>query len=139
MGKPLRVLVVEDSEDDTLLLIRELQRGGYEPVFERVSTEEAMTSAIANQTWDIIIADYVMPHFSGLEALRVLQKSGRDLPFIIVSGKISEELAVEAMKAGAHDYMSKNNLKRFVPAVKRELGEAKIRRERKQLERELAS
>jgi len=138
MGKPLRVLVVEDSEDDTLLLIRELQRGGYEPVFERVATEEAMTSAIAKQTWDIIIADYVLPHFSGLEALRLLQKSGKDLPFIVVSGKISEEIAVEAMKAGAHDYMSKNNLKRFVPAVERELGEAKMRRERKQMERELA-
>jgi len=137
MGKSLRVLVVEDSEDDALLLIRELQRGGYEPVFERVATEEAMRSAIAKQTWDIIIADYMLPHFSGLEALRSLQKSGIDLPFIIVSGKISEEIAVEAMKAGAHDYMSKSNLKRFVPAVERELGEAKMRRERRQTEESL--
>jgi len=137
MGKPLRVLVVEDSEDDALLLMRELQRGGFEPVFERVATEEAMTSAIAKQTWDIIIADYVLPHFSGLEALRLSQKSGRDLPFVVVSGKISEEIAVEAMKAGAHDYMSKSNLKRFIPAVERELGEAKMRRERKQAEEKI--
>lgn len=137
MGKPLRVLVVEDSEDDALLLIRELQQGGYEPVFECVDTEETMMSAIANQTWDIIIADYVMPHFGGLEALRLLQKSGRDLPFIVVSGKISEEIAVEAMKAGAHDYMSKSNLKRFIPAVERELGEAKNRRQRRQAEKAL--
>ncbi|MCJ7631981.1 PAS domain S-box protein, partial [Candidatus Bathyarchaeota archaeon] len=137
MGKPLRVLVVEDSEDDALLLMRELQRGGYEPVFERVATEETMMAAITNQTWDIIISDYVLPHFSGLEALRLLQKSGRDLPFIIVSGKISEEIAVETMKAGAHDYMSKSNLKRFVPAVERELGEAKMRLERWQTEKAL--
>ncbi len=137
MNKPLRVLIVEDSEDDALLLMREFQRGGYEPVFERVATEESMIAAMKNQTLDLIIADYVLPHFSGLEALRVLQESGRDIPFIVVSGKISEDLAVEAMKAGACDYMSKNNLKRFLPAVQRELSEAKNRRQHRRTEEAL--
>ena len=127
MGKPLRVLIVEDSEDDTLLLVRELKRGGYDPTFERVDTPEAMGAALERQIWDIVIADYVMPHFSGLNALKSLQKSGLDIPFIIVSGSIGEDTAVAAMKAGANDYLMKNKLARLVPAIQQELRGAEVR------------
>ena len=134
VSRPLRVLIVEDSEDDALLMVRELERGGYECVFERAETAQAMTAALAKQTWDVVLADYSMPHFSAPEALALLQKSGLDLPFIVVSGGIGEDTAVATMKAGAHDYLMKGNLKRLVPAVERELHEAEIRKERKQAE-----
>lgn len=137
MGSPLRVLMVEDSEDDAILLIRELRRGGYDPTSERVDTPEAMKVALDKKTWDVIIADYVMPHFSGLGALSLLQESGLDLPFIIVSGKVGEEIAVEAMKAGANDYFLKGNLARLVPAIQRELREATDRHERKRAQEAL--
>ncbi|MFZ0927939.1 MAG: ATP-binding protein [Syntrophobacteraceae bacterium] len=139
MKKLLRVLIVEDSEDDTLLLLRELRRGGYEPAAKRVETPEAMREALAKEKWDIIISDFILPRFSGLAALDVLKRSGFDLPFIIVSGKIGEDTAVDAMKAGAHDYIMKENLKRLPPAVKRELRDAEIRRERKAAEETLKS
>ena len=134
MDEPLRVLIAEDSEDDALLVIRELQRGGYDPVFERIDTEEAMKAALTNQAWDIVISDHTMPQFDSLHALKVLQASGLDLPFIIVSGKIGEDLAVAAMKAGANDYVIKGNLARLSPAVRRELEEVEVRRERKRAE-----
>jgi PAS domain S-box-containing protein len=134
---PIRVLIVEDSEDDASLVMRELRWGGYDPAFERVETADAMAAALGKGTWDIVIADYVLPGFSGLDALRILQKTGFDLPFIIVSGTIGEETAVEAMKAGAHDYIMKNNLKRLIPTAERELKEAKIRRERRDVEQRL--
>ncbi len=139
MGKPLRVLIVEDSEDDATLLLRELRRGGFDPAYERVDTAEAMSAALARQTWDIIISDYVMPRFSGMDALKLLQKSGIDLPFIIVSGKIGEDIAVEAMKAGAHDYITKGNLARLIPAIERELRDVQVRRERRRAEDVLKS
>ncbi|MHB0911877.1 MAG: PAS domain-containing protein [Armatimonadota bacterium] len=135
---PLRVLIIEDSENDTLLLVRELKRGGYEPAYERVDTPEAMSAALDRQPWDIIISDYVMPSFSGLDALKLMQSKGLDLPFIIVSGKIGEDVAVDSMKAGAGDYVMKDNLARLVPAVERELREAKVRRERRRAEEALA-
>jgi len=131
MGKPLRVLIVEDSEDDAFLVIRELERGGYDTTFERVETAEAMTAALKKQAWDVIIADYKMPHFSAPAALELFHQSGLDLPFIVVSGTVGEETAVATMRAGAHDYLMKGNLTRFVPAVERELREAKVRKERK--------
>jgi DNA-binding response OmpR family regulator len=137
LAKPLRVLIVEDSEDDTFLLLRELRKGGYGPVYERVETPEAMRAALAKQEWDIIISDYVLPQFSGLAALDVLRKSGKDLPFIIVSGKIGENIAVTAMKAGAHDYIIKGNLARLVPAVERELRDAASRLNRRHAEEEV--
>ncbi|KCZ71451.1 PAS domain S-box [Candidatus Methanoperedens nitroreducens] len=137
MGTLLRVLIIEDSEDDVLLVVRELRRGGYDPVFERVDTAEAMSEALEKKTWDVIISDYVMPQFSSLEALRLLQKSGLDLPFIIVSGKIGEDTAVEAMKAGANDYIMKDNLARLVPAIEREMREAEVRREKKRADEKL--
>jgi diguanylate cyclase len=134
MSKPLRVLIVEDSENDALLLLRGLSRGGFEPQFERVETPEAMAAALSAQPWDIIVSDYSMPHFSGLAALWVLKQSGLDLPFILVSGTIGEDVAVEAMKAGAHDYVMKGNLQRLSSAIERELREAEVRKERKQTE-----
>ena len=134
MGTPLRVLIVEDSEDDTILVVRELQRGGYAPTFERVETPQAMNAALEQQTWDIVLADYAMPRFSMPAALAMVKEKGLDLPFIIVSGAIGEEAAVAAMRAGAHDYVMKDNLARLAPAVERELREAEVRRERKQAE-----
>jgi signal transduction histidine kinase len=134
---PLRVLIVEDSEDDAFLVLRELRKGGYEPLALRVETAEAMQAALAEQKWDMIISDYVLPRFSGLDALHVLKQSGQDLPFIVISGNIGEDIAVGAMKAGAHDYILKGNLTRLVPAVERELREAVVRLERRRAEEAL--
>jgi PAS domain S-box-containing protein/putative nucleotidyltransferase with HDIG domain len=134
MSVPLRLLLIEDSEEDALLLIREITRGGFEVRNERVETPEAMAEALINENWDLIISDYILPRFSGLAALKLFQQKGFDLPFIIVSGKIGEDIAVRAMKAGAHDYILKNNLSRLVPAINRELREAAMRRERKRAE-----
>jgi diguanylate cyclase (GGDEF)-like protein len=130
MMKPLRALVVEDSEDDTALLLRELRRGGYDPSHTRVETAETMSTELSTRDWDIVFSDFSMPHFNAFDALALLRNSGHDLPFIIVSGTIGEDRAVTAMKAGAHDYILKGNLKRLVPAVERELREARIRQER---------
>jgi PAS domain S-box-containing protein len=137
MGVPLRVLIVEDSEDDAILLLRELRRGGYDPIFKRVDTPEAMSAELDGPTWDMVISDYVMPRFDGLEALRLMQKKGMDLPFIIVSGKADEGTLVGAMKAGLHDYILKDNLARLLPAIERELREAVVRREPKKAEEAL--
>ena len=137
MGTPLRVLIVEDSPDDAELLVLELRRGGFEPGAERVETEQAMRAALAEQPWDLVLADYALPAFSAPAALTVVRELGLDLPFLVVSGKIGEETAVAMMKAGAHDYIMKGNLARFLPAVRRELRDAEVRRERKRLEREI--
>ena len=131
MQQVLRALIVEDSEDDALLLVRQLRCCADEVVFERVETAEAMKAALAKGQWDLVIADYAMPHFCGLAALAVLKESGLDLPFIVCSGAIGEDLAVEIMREGAHDYVMKGKLARLVPAVERELRDAQVRRERK--------
>ena len=128
MSKDLRVLLVEDSEEDSLLLLRELRRGGYKLVHMRVETAESMRLALHDGAWDVVISDYRMPSFDALGALQVLHETGRDIPFIIVSGKIGEDLAVEAMKSGASDYLMKGNLARLVPVMERELREAEERR-----------
>jgi len=137
MAQELKVLIVEDSEDDALLLARELERGGFDPKCERVDTVQAMDRALAAGPWDLIISDFSMPNFRGTDALKVVRSRGLDVPFIFVSGTISEEIAVDAMKAGAHDYIMKGNLKRLVPAVRRELAEAEVRRKREQAENQL--
>lgn len=137
MGIPLRALIVEDSEDDALLLVRELQRGGYDVTFERVETAKTMAAALGRQEWDIVLADYTMPHFSGTAALELLRETGLDIPFIFVSGTIGEEIAVKAMKNGANDYLIKGNLKRLIPAIERELREAVVRRERRLADEQL--
>ena len=136
-SKPLRILIVEDSELDTELLLRELRRGNYHPTFERVETAAAMTAALEQKTWDLVVADFSMPKFNALAALEVAKAKGPDLPFIIVSGTIGEELAVAAMKNGAKDYIMKGNLARLVPAVERELHEAVVHRDRKRAEDQL--
>lgn len=137
MAQALQVLIVEDEEDDALLIVRELARGGYAPAYQRVETEAAMRAALAAQPWDLIISDYAMPAFSGTAALETVQSFGLDVPFIIVSGAIGEDMAVAAMKAGAHDYVMKGALGRLTPAVGRELQEAEIRRAKRRSERAL--
>jgi two-component system, NarL family, sensor histidine kinase UhpB len=135
MGAPLRVLLVEDSEDDTLLLIRSLRRGGYEPIWERVDTAAAMEAALDGRGWDLVISDHGMPAFDSSAALALLRRKGFvDLPFIIVSGQIGEDAAVAAMRAGAHDYLMKDNLARLNSAIERELREAEVRREHRRAE-----
>jgi PAS domain S-box-containing protein len=124
MKRPLRVLIVEDSEADTELILRLLRKAGHQPIYERVQTALEMRTALARNTLDIVLADYRMPEFGALEALATLKETGLDLPFIVVSGGIGETTAVAAMKAGAHDYLMKDNLARLVPAVERELREA---------------
>ncbi|MBI5442523.1 MAG: response regulator, partial [Deltaproteobacteria bacterium] len=132
VGTELHVLVVDDSEDDALLVLRELRRAGYECAFRRVETAEAMDAALEEEHWDVVISDYSMPRFSGPAALSLLQDKGLDLPFVMVSRVIGEETAVEALRAGAHDFVMKGNLARLAPAVGRELREAQVRRERRQ-------
>jgi signal transduction histidine kinase len=129
MERPLRVLIVEDSEDDALLLVRELGSRGYEPIVERVETADDMRAALKRRSWDIVISDYSMPSFSGPAALSVLKETRLDIPFIIVSGTIGEETAVDAMRAGAQDFMIKGKLARLLPAIERGIREAESRRE----------
>lgn len=138
-GTRLRVLLVEDCEDDARLLERELTRGGYNPIVKRLDSPGAMSVALRDQNWDLVLTDWNLPRFSALFALEMLKCSGLDLPFIIVSGMIGEEAAIGAMKAGAHDYVMKSNLGRLVPAIQRELREADDRRSRKQAEVALVS
>ena len=135
--RPLHMLVVEDSEDDVLLVVRQLKSAGHDVTFKRVESAQDMKRAITENSWDIVIADHSMPRFNALAALSILKASGLDLPFIIVSGTIGEDVAVAAMKAGAHDYIMKDNVARLVPAVERELHEAKVRQERRQAEEEV--
>jgi len=137
MGIPLRVLFVEDSEEDMMLLMRELQRGGYDLSSERVETESGLRAALGKQGWDLVVTDYNMPRFDALSVLTILKESGTDLPCIIVTGSQGEETAVATMKAGAHDFILKGNLSRLVPVVARELKEAKLRREQRGAEREI--
>lgn len=132
--KTLRVLIIEDSEFDARVMVNVLRAGDYQPVFRRVDTDETLRTALKEQAWDVILADYNMPEFSAPAALKVTQELAIDTPFIIVSGGIGEDTAVSCMKAGAHDYLMKGNLARLVPAVERELREAENRRARRQAE-----
>ncbi|MBI2218048.1 MAG: response regulator [Candidatus Rokubacteria bacterium] len=135
MGLPIRVLIVEDSEDHALLILRQLAGNGYAPVSARVETAEAMRAALDSQPWDIVIADHTLPSFDSLAALALLEQRGLDVPFIIVSGTIGEETAVAAMKAGAHDYIVKSARGRLVAAIERELHESARRREMREVAR----
>ena len=137
MGKPLRVLILEDSEDDALLLLRELKQSGYDVDFERVDKAPEMQSALDQKTWDLILSDFSMPEFNAPKALELLKASGLDLPFIIISGTIGEETAVAALKAGASDFLVKGKFSRLAPAIERELREAESRRERRRAEEQL--
>jgi PAS domain S-box-containing protein len=130
--------MVEDSADDAELVARQLRRGGWDPEIRRVETAEAMEAALAEARWDVVLADYALPQFSGPAALAQLRRAGLDLPFIIVTGAISEDTAVAAMRAGAHDYVMKDNLRRLGPAIQRELREAEERRQLAGVEASLA-
>jgi two-component system, NarL family, sensor histidine kinase UhpB len=127
-NRELKILVVEDSDDDALLLELAIERSGARCVFHRVDTAEKMAAALQKQVWDAVIADYVLPNFDGLAALAMVKEFGLDVPFIIVSGHITEDTAVAAMKAGAHDYVMKDKLARLVPAIAREIRDAAVRK-----------
>jgi PAS domain S-box-containing protein len=137
MKPVLRVLIVEDSEFDAQMITSVVRKSGYDVVAERVETAETMEKALREKKWDIILSDYNLPTFSAPEALKILQASELDLPFIIISGGIGESTAVAAMKAGAHDYLMKGNLNRLAPAIERELREAANRRERREAREKL--
>ena len=134
MIRLLHVLFIEDSENDLRLLLEELHQRGYEAVYERVQTPAELTSALDRHPWDVVLSDYVLPQFSGPAALKLLREKGPDVPFIVISGTCGEEAAVEMMKAGANDYIVKNNLSRLVPAIERELEVAQTRRARTRAE-----
>lgn len=130
LATPLKVLIVEDSEADEALLLLELRHGGFDVTSLRVSTETELRSAFATGAWDLVISDYSLPGFDGMRCLQIYGELGLTIPFILMSGSVGEEIAVEAMKAGAHDYIMKDRITRLVPAIRRELREAAVRRER---------
>jgi two-component system cell cycle sensor histidine kinase/response regulator CckA len=131
----LRALMIEDSEEDCALLLRALRHGGYEVAHKRVDTAEGLQATLREHAWDCVISDFSMPGFSGISALKIVRDVDLDVPFIFVSGTIGEDVAVEAMRGGAQDYVLKGNLARLLPAINRELMDAEIRREHKQAER----
>src|SRR5258708_2191388 len=139
LSNPIHVLVLEDSMEDAALVVRQLQVEGYDPTYERVETAAALRAALTRQSWDVILADYSLPSFSALDALALMQALKLDLPFIILSGTVSEVRAVSAVKAGAHDFMTKGNWARLGPAIARELREAEVRRQRQRAETALAA
>jgi two-component system, cell cycle sensor histidine kinase and response regulator CckA len=134
VGTPLRALIIEDYEDDALILVRELKHGGFDVEFKRVDKAAVLKSTLETDDWDLVISDFSLPGFSGMDALKLVRSLGSELPFIFVSGTMGEETAVAALKDGAQDYLVKSNLNRLVPAVQRELREAEARRQRKELE-----
>ena len=134
MVDSLKILIVEDSEDDALLLIRELRKGGYTPFFDRVDSPEALQHALLEQQWDVVITDHNMPRLNSENVLEIVNASGQDVPVIIVSGIIPESIAVANMKAGAQDYIMKDNLARLIPAIERELSDARVRSAKRQAE-----
>lgn len=136
MGAALNLLIVEDSELDCGLILHEFSEAGYTVLSERVYSPDSLKKAISGNVWDAVISDYLMPDFTGLDALKIIRESGKDLPFIIVSGAIGEAVAVQAMKAGAQDYIMKGSLSRLVPAVVREIHEAKVRSDGRRAEEE---
>jgi hypothetical protein len=139
MAEQLRVLLVEDSEDDAALLLRELKRAGYDVAHDRVYTAEAIQQSLAKHDWDLVISDHGMPAFSGTEALQIVRRLAPDTPFIFVSGSIGEDIAVAAMRAGAQDYVMKGNIRRLAPAIDRELRESEARRRERLTEEQLRS
>ncbi|MCA9520621.1 MAG: response regulator, partial [Myxococcales bacterium] len=128
MADRLRLLLLEDSQNDALLLLRELKRSGFEVEYRRVETAEAMEAALRDGAWDLIVSDYTMPHFDAPAALRIVAASGLDIPFIVVSGTVGEDIAVQTMKSGAHDYFLKGSLTRLGAAIRREIKEWELRR-----------
>src|SRR5664279_3228674 len=137
MSETRRVLQVEDSESDAALMVRLLEKSGYRVRAERVEEADPMRQALAREDWEVVIADFHLPQFDAVAALDFLHQSGRDIPFIVVSGMIGEDRAVEMMRAGAHDYVLKDRIARLVPAVQREIREHQSRVERRRTEAQL--
>src|SRR5437660_10137320 len=137
MNKTLRVLHVEDSEQDMALISRHLKKAGYDVISDRVETAKTMKTALDSQEWNLILCDYSMPHFNALAALALVKEMNLDVPFIIISGTIGESAAVEAMRAGAQDYLMKDTLTRLAPAIEREINEAENRLARREAEDQL--
>jgi PAS domain S-box-containing protein len=129
-GRPLRVLLVDDSENDAELMVSHLESSGYNVHHQRVCNAATMEDALGREQWDLVLCDYTMPNFDVVPAIDLLKKRKLDLPFIVVSGTVGEKLAVEVMKAGAHDFIAKDNLTRLAPAIDRELREAQGRAHR---------
>ena len=134
MTKNIRLLFIEDNEDDAVLLERAIRKSGHNIELKQICTSEELVNALHDEQWDAVLCDYMMPNFSVRDAMDVIRKHELDLPFIIVSGTISDETAVEMMRAGAHDYLTKNNLSRLIPALDREIREAEQRRKRRDAE-----
>jgi two-component system cell cycle sensor histidine kinase/response regulator CckA len=139
MPRSLHVLIVDDSADDALLVVRELEKGGFDPEFSRVDSIETMTAALVARSWDIVVMDYTMPSFGAPEALATLRETGKDIPVILVSGTIGEDTAVAALRLGAKDYVLKDNLERLVPVVERELREWASRAARRDAQQKLSA
>ena len=137
MNQPLSVLIIEDSSFDAMVMVNVLEQGGYSVEHEQVETSKELTHALEHGSWDVILSDYNLPEFSAPEALEMIKQSGLDIPFIIISGGIGEDVAVAAMKSGAHDYLMKGQLARLVVAVERELGDADHRKARRKAETDL--
>ena len=125
MGKPLSVLLIEDSDDDATLIVHELEHGGYEVDYERVDNTSSVRKALSKRAWDVILSDHAMPESCALEALAVVKETGVDSPFIVVSGWMTEDLAKSALKEGACGFVPKNKLARLVPMIEAELGKSK--------------
>jgi signal transduction histidine kinase len=134
---PLRTLLVEDNPDDAELIVMELRRGGREPTFRRVETAAEMAAALDEEVWDVILSDYTLPAFSAPAAFSLMRERNLDVPFIVVSGTVGEDVAIEAMRTGVHDFMLKGQLRRLVPAIERELRDAAIRAERRTIQEQL--
>jgi len=137
MNQLLRALIVEDNPNDALLLTYELEQGGFSLEWQRVDTPEDMKKALVEKIWDIILSDYSMPSFNALDALKILRESGLDIPFIVISGTIGEETAVESLKAGAQDFFVKGRLFRLNSAIRRELKDLETRKARRKAEQDL--
>ena len=137
MNSKLCVIIIEDSEFDAIIMAEVLEQGGYELDYERVETADELQEALSQREWDLILSDYNLPDFSAPAALEIVKSTGLDLPFIIISGGIGEDVAVAAMKSGAHDYLMKGQLARLVVAVERELGDAATRKARQKAESDL--
>ncbi len=137
LSKSLRVLLVEDNPDDAELVMLELRRAGYTPTFLRVQTGEELTEALTTRTWDVIVSDHSLPNFSAPQAFAIVRRLNVDIPFIIVSGTVGEEVAVHAMRSGVHDFLLKGHLKRLVAAIEREIREAGMRAERRKIQEQL--
>lgn len=131
MSEVLRVLLVEDNESDAAMVTRALEKQGYQVHWQRHETAEGFRTALAMNTWDVVICDYQLPEFDAPRALAIFSQAAMDIPFIVVSGTIGEEIAVTMMKAGAQDYVMKDNLVRLGPAVTRELVDARVRVDRR--------